>query len=116
MFSRKIEAGMEVNCSEFIKWIVSVNLFWTFSVTKIKEETGVQIIIPNEVTNSDEIKVEGKKEGVKKAIEEITEIVKRIVSFLYYYYMERTLFCILEIKLITVARITFRKMRSQGTS
>lgn len=47
-------------------------------ISKIKEETGVQIIIPNEQTNSDEIKVEGRKEGVKKAIEEITEIVKRI--------------------------------------
>uniref|UniRef100_A0A9J2PCM1 K Homology domain-containing protein n=1 Tax=Ascaris lumbricoides TaxID=6252 RepID=A0A9J2PCM1_ASCLU len=47
-------------------------------ISKIKEETGVQITIPNEQTNSDEIKVEGKKEGVKKAIEEIAEIVKRI--------------------------------------
>uniref|UniRef100_A0A915Q0U1 K Homology domain-containing protein n=1 Tax=Setaria digitata TaxID=48799 RepID=A0A915Q0U1_9BILA len=47
-------------------------------ISKIKEDTGVQISIPNEQTNSDEIKVEGNKEGVKKAIEEITEIVKRI--------------------------------------
>lgn len=47
-------------------------------ISKIKDETGVQITIPNEQTNSDEIKVEGKKEGVKKAIEEISEIVKRI--------------------------------------
>uniref|UniRef100_A0A0R3RY71 Vigilin n=1 Tax=Elaeophora elaphi TaxID=1147741 RepID=A0A0R3RY71_9BILA len=47
-------------------------------ISKIKDETGVQISIPNEQTNSDEIKVEGNKEGVKKAIEEITEIVKRI--------------------------------------
>lgn len=47
-------------------------------ISKIKDETGVQITIPNEQTNSDEIKVEGNKEGVKKAIEEISEIVKRI--------------------------------------
>uniref|UniRef100_A0AAF5PYT3 K Homology domain-containing protein n=2 Tax=Wuchereria bancrofti TaxID=6293 RepID=A0AAF5PYT3_WUCBA len=47
-------------------------------ISKIKDETGVQISIPNEQTNSDEIKVEGNKEGVKKAIEEIAEIVKRI--------------------------------------
>ncbi|OZC06636.1 hypothetical protein X798_06373 [Onchocerca flexuosa] len=47
-------------------------------ISKIKDETGVQISIPNEQTNSDEIKIEGNKEGVKKAIEEITEIVKRI--------------------------------------
>lgn len=47
-------------------------------ITKIKEETGVQILIPNELMNSDEIKVEGNKEGVKKAISEISEIVKRI--------------------------------------
>ncbi|VDK79439.1 unnamed protein product [Litomosoides sigmodontis] len=47
-------------------------------ISKIKDETGVQISIPNEQTNSDEIKVEGNKEGVKKAIEEITEIVRRI--------------------------------------
>lgn len=41
----------------------------------------MQISIPNEQTNSDEIKIEGTKEGVKRAIDEITEIVKRIVSF-----------------------------------
>ena len=52
----------------------------SFSVSKIKEETGVQITIPNESTNSDEIKIEGNKDGVKKAIAEISEVVKRIVS------------------------------------
>lgn len=39
----------------------------------------MQISIPNEQTNSDEIKIEGNKEGVRKAIEEIEEIVKRLV-------------------------------------
>lgn len=57
------------------------------SVSKIKDETGVQISIPNEQTNSDEIKVEGNKEGVKKAIEEITEIVKRIVCLTASFYI-----------------------------
>eukprot|EP00081_Caenorhabditis_elegans_P004496 NP_001129807.1 ViGiLN homolog [Caenorhabditis elegans] len=36
-------------------------------ISKIKDQHGVQITIPNEETNSDEIVVEGKKEGVKKA-------------------------------------------------
>lgn len=40
----------------------------------------MQISIPNEQTNSDEIVVEGKKEGVKKAVEEIRAIVSKIVS------------------------------------
>lgn len=47
-------------------------------ISKIKEETGVQISIPNEQTNSDEITVEGKKEGVKKAVAEIKTIVAKI--------------------------------------
>lgn len=47
-------------------------------ISKIKDETGVQISIPNEQTNSDEIVVEGKKEGVKKAVEEIRAIVSKI--------------------------------------
>ncbi|RCN39176.1 KH domain protein [Ancylostoma caninum] len=47
-------------------------------ISKIKDETGVQISIPNEQTNSDEIIVEGKKEGVKKAVEEIRAIVSKI--------------------------------------
>lgn len=54
-----------------------------FSVSKIKDETGVQISIPNEQTNSDEIVVEGKKEGVKKAVEEIRAIVSKIVRFAF---------------------------------
>lgn len=49
-------------------------------ISKIKDATGVQISIPNEQTNSDEIKVEGYKQGVKKAIDEINEIVKRIAN------------------------------------
>ncbi|WKX93414.1 hypothetical protein Q1695_011018 [Nippostrongylus brasiliensis] len=47
-------------------------------ISKIKDETGVQISIPNEQTNSDEIVVEGKKDGVKKAVEEIRGIVAKI--------------------------------------
>ncbi|PIO66312.1 KH domain protein, partial [Teladorsagia circumcincta] len=47
-------------------------------ISKIKDETGVQISIPNEQTNSDEIVVEGKKDGVKKAVEEIRAIVSKI--------------------------------------
>ncbi|KAF1764887.1 hypothetical protein GCK72_004838 [Caenorhabditis remanei] len=47
-------------------------------ISKIKEQTGVQISIPNEETNSDEIVVEGKKDGVKKAVAEIRSIVTKI--------------------------------------
>lgn len=47
-------------------------------ISKIKDETGVQISIPNEATNSDEIVVEGKKDGVKKAVAQIKEIVTKI--------------------------------------
>ncbi|KAJ1348733.1 hypothetical protein KIN20_004105 [Parelaphostrongylus tenuis] len=47
-------------------------------ISKIKDETGVQISIPNEQTNSDEIVVEGKKDGVKKAVDEIRAIVSKI--------------------------------------
>lgn len=47
-------------------------------ISKIKDQHGVQITIPNEETNSDEIVVEGKKEGVKKAVTEIRAIVTKI--------------------------------------
>uniref|UniRef100_A0A8R1DZS3 K Homology domain-containing protein n=1 Tax=Caenorhabditis japonica TaxID=281687 RepID=A0A8R1DZS3_CAEJA len=47
-------------------------------ISKIKEQTGVQVTIPNEETNSDEIVVEGKKDGVKKAVAEIRAIVTKI--------------------------------------
>ncbi|GMR35164.1 hypothetical protein PMAYCL1PPCAC_05359 [Pristionchus mayeri] len=47
-------------------------------VSKLKDEHGVTINIPDEATNSDEISVEGKKEGVKKAIEEIKALVAKI--------------------------------------
>ncbi|GMT13662.1 hypothetical protein PFISCL1PPCAC_4959, partial [Pristionchus fissidentatus] len=47
-------------------------------VSKLKDEHGVTINIPDEATNSDEITVEGKKEGVKKAIEEIKALVTKI--------------------------------------
>ncbi|PAV76977.1 hypothetical protein WR25_20889 [Diploscapter pachys] len=47
-------------------------------ISKIKDETGVQITIPNENTNSDEIVVEGKKDGVARAVAEIKQIVAKI--------------------------------------
>lgn len=47
-------------------------------VSKLKDEHGVTINIPDEATNSDEITVEGKKDGVKKAIEEIRALVAKI--------------------------------------
>ncbi|CAB3411378.1 unnamed protein product [Caenorhabditis bovis] len=47
-------------------------------ISKIKDQTGVQITIPDESTNSDEIIVEGKKDGVKKAVAEIKAIVTKI--------------------------------------
>ena len=54
-----------------------------FAVSKIKDETGVQITIPNENTNSDEIVVEGKKDGVARAVAEIKQIVAKIVSITF---------------------------------
>ena len=54
-----------------------------FAVSKIKDETGVQITIPNENTNSDEIVVEGKKDGVARAVAEIKQIVAKIVSMTF---------------------------------
>jgi hypothetical protein len=47
-------------------------------VTKLKNENDVQISIPDESKGSDEIRIEGKKDGVKKAIAAIKEIVQRL--------------------------------------
>jgi rRNA processing protein Krr1/Pno1 len=47
-------------------------------VNKMKTEYNVQISIPENSTNSDEIRIEGPKEGVAKAVKEITELASRI--------------------------------------
>ena len=47
-------------------------------VTKLKNENDVQISIPDESKGSNEIRIEGKKDGVKKAIAAIKEIVQRL--------------------------------------
>lgn len=44
----------------------------------MKDEYDVQINIPGENAKTDEIRVEGKKDGVQKAIAEIQQIVKRL--------------------------------------
>lgn len=49
-------------------------------MNKLKDENDVQISIPNESSNSDEIKIEGKKDGVQKSVAAIKEIVKRLVQ------------------------------------
>lgn len=54
------------------------NIF--FLVSRIKNETGVFVTIPPDDSRSDEIRLEGRKEGVVKAKEEILEIAKRMVS------------------------------------
>uniref|UniRef100_A0A7E4VJH2 Vigilin 1 n=1 Tax=Panagrellus redivivus TaxID=6233 RepID=A0A7E4VJH2_PANRE len=47
-------------------------------VNKLKADNDVQITIPDESKGSDEIRVEGKKAGVAKAIAAIKEIVNRL--------------------------------------
>ncbi|CAI4228547.1 unnamed protein product [Auanema sp. JU1783] len=47
-------------------------------ISKIKVESEVQIHIPSGDTGSDEITIEGKKAGVKKAVQEIKAIVSKI--------------------------------------
>jgi len=48
------------------------------NISRIKSETGVFVTIPPDDSRSDEIRLEGKKEGVLKAKEEIMEIAKRM--------------------------------------
>uniref|UniRef100_A0AC35UDM8 Vigilin n=1 Tax=Rhabditophanes sp. KR3021 TaxID=114890 RepID=A0AC35UDM8_9BILA len=50
------------------------------NITKLREEFDVTINMPNQNTNSTEIVVEGKKEGVKKCIEHIEEVVKKLAN------------------------------------
>jgi exosome complex RNA-binding protein Rrp4/ribosomal protein S3 len=47
-------------------------------VNKLKEENDVNIIIPHESSKDDEIRIEGKKEGVQKVKATILETVKRL--------------------------------------
>lgn len=47
-------------------------------VNKMKTEHGVQISIPDNATNSNEIKIEGPREGVDKCAKEIMELAARI--------------------------------------
>ncbi|VDM70698.1 unnamed protein product [Strongylus vulgaris] len=73
-----IGRGGALKLLSFVAFPPKINRYRHILVTKIKDETGVQISIPNEQTNSDEIVVEGKKDGVKKAVEEIRAIVSKI--------------------------------------
>jgi hypothetical protein len=45
----------------------------------MKTDYGVQIQIPDNSTNSDEIRIEGPRDGVAKAAKEILEMATRIV-------------------------------------
>ena len=57
-----------------------------FSVSRIKNETGVSVRIPSDGENSNVIRIEGDPAGVKKAKQELLEMSQRMVrwSFLAY--------------------------------
>jgi predicted PilT family ATPase len=48
------------------------------NISKIRQDTGVSVSIPADDTHSDEVRLEGKPEGVAQAKAEIMEIVKRM--------------------------------------
>uniref|UniRef100_A0A0K0FBP1 Dodeca-satellite-binding protein 1 (inferred by orthology to a D. melanogaster protein) n=1 Tax=Strongyloides venezuelensis TaxID=75913 RepID=A0A0K0FBP1_STRVS len=48
------------------------------NITKLRDEFDVNVVMPNENTNSEDIVVEGKKGGVKKCIDQIKEVVKKM--------------------------------------
>uniref|UniRef100_A0A915KBY2 K Homology domain-containing protein n=1 Tax=Romanomermis culicivorax TaxID=13658 RepID=A0A915KBY2_ROMCU len=48
------------------------------NISKIRQETGVNISIPADDSNSDEIRIDGKKTGVAQAKAEIMELVKKM--------------------------------------
>lgn len=50
------------------------------SVTKIKNETGVAIKIPQDSENSNTIRIEGEAPGVKQAKKELLDLASRMVS------------------------------------
>lgn len=60
---------------DFHKYIVGRN---GALISKLKSDNDVQISIPDEKKGSDEIRIEGNKNGVKKVIASIKEIVKRV--------------------------------------
>lgn len=68
-------------------------------VNKLKEDNGVQISILGESANSDEIRIEGKKESVKKTVATIKEIVTRLVSYI--------------LKIIIIIQLLFRRMKNR---
>lgn len=51
-----------------------------FSVTKIKNDTGVTIKIPSDSENSNTIRIEGEKPGVGQAKKELLEMASRMVT------------------------------------
>ena len=56
-----------------------------FSVTRIKNETGVAIKIPSDEMKSPIIRIEGDPKGVQKAKEELLLMAQRMVRFLLLY-------------------------------
>lgn len=54
-----------------------------FSVSKIKQETGVAIRIPSDGENSNIIRIEGEPQGVKMAKEQLLEMANRMVGYFF---------------------------------
>lgn len=57
-----------------------VESFPSISVNKVKDDFEVQITIPDEKHASEDIRVEGKKEGVKNAVKVLKERAAELVS------------------------------------
>ena len=55
-------------------------IVFLFSVTKVKNDTGVAITIPPDVDNSNIIRIEGEPSGVQRAKDELLKLANKIVS------------------------------------
>ena len=63
----------------FLIW-TELRIFLFFTVTKVKNDTGVAIKIPPDGDNSNIIRIEGEPSGVQRAKDELLKLANKIVS------------------------------------
>ena len=72
---------------------LKIEILYIVTVSRIKDETGVNIRIPQDGQNDNMIKIEGETSGVAQAKQELLEMVNKLVSMWIYLHIIR--YCII---------------------
>jgi len=79
-FHRHIIGKSGANSERSWMWCAACVRLRRLSVSKIRQETGVSVSIPSDDSHSDEVRIEGRREGVMQAKAEIMDMVRKMVA------------------------------------